>query len=98
MGFADQIAPESKGVFLKSASEVLEVERSGFVLGGLEKELDKLGDGGLDQRCIEGGVEIGFGELDVEVERNGSQELEGFASEDLGEVEVNVGADEFEGT
>ena len=82
---------------MESAGEVLEVEGRGVVLGGLEKELDELGDGGLDQRRVEGGVKVGFGELDVEVERNGGQELEGFASEDLGEVEVDVGADEFEG-
>ena len=97
IGFADQIAPEREGVFLESAGEVLEIEGSGFVLGGLEQELDELGDGGLDQGGIEGGIEIGFGKLNVQIKRDRGEELEGSASEDLGEVEVDVGADEFEG-
>jgi len=63
----------------------------------LEEELDELGDGGLKKGGVEGGVKVGFGELDVEIERDGGKELEGFTSEDLGEVEVDVGADKVEG-
>ena len=59
--------------------------------------MDELGDGGLKKGGVEGGVKVGFGELDVEIEGNGGEELEGFTSEDLGEVEVDVGADEVEG-
>ena len=47
MGFADEVAPEGEGALLESAGEVLEIEGIGFVLGGLEKKLDELGDGGL---------------------------------------------------
>ena len=60
--------------------------------------MDELGDGGLKEGGVEGGVKVGFGELDVEIEGDGGEELEGFTSEDLGEVEVDVGADELEGT
>ena len=59
--------------------------------------MDELGDGGLKEGGVEGGVKVGFGELDVEMEGDGGEELEGFTSEDLGEVEVDVGADEVEG-
>ena len=59
--------------------------------------MDELGDGGLKEGGVEGGVKVGFGELDVEIEGDGGEELEGFTSEDLGEVEVDVGADEVEG-
>lgn len=59
--------------------------------------MDELGDGGLKKGGVEGGVKVGFGELDVEIEGDGGEELEGFTSEDLGEVEVDVGADEVEG-
>ena len=70
VGFADEIAPEGEGVVLEAAGEVLKIERGGavlggIVLGGLEQELDELGDGGLDEGGVEGGVEVGFGELDV---------------------------------
>lgn len=58
--------------------------------------MDELGDGGLKKGGVEGGVKVGFGELDVEIEGDGGEELEGFTSEDLGEVEVDVGADEVE--
>ncbi len=56
-----------------------------------------MGDGGLKEGGAEGSVEVGFGELDGEIEGDGGEELEGFTSEDLGEVEVDVGADELEG-
>ena len=59
--------------------------------------MDELGDGGLKKGGVEGGVKVGFGELDVEIEGDGGEEVEGFTSEDLGEVEVDVGADEVEG-
>ena len=101
--FANKISPKGKGVVLKAAGEVLEVERGGsgvlggVLLGGLEEELDELGDGRLEEGSVEGGVEVGFGELDVEIEGNGGEEFKGFTSEDLGEVEVDVGADELEG-
>ena len=60
--------------------------------------MDELGDGGLKEGGVEGGVKVGFGKLDVEIEGDGGEELEGSTSEDLGEVEVDVGADELEGT
>ena len=59
--------------------------------------MDELGDSGLKEGGVEGGVKVGFGELDVEIEGDGGEELEGFTSEDLGEVEVDIGADEVEG-
>ena len=96
-GLADEIAPEGKSVVLKTTGEVLQIERGRGVLGRLEEELDELGDGRLEEGSVEGGVEVSFGELDVEIEGDGGEKFKGFTSEDLGEVEVNVGADEFEG-
>ena len=101
-GFADEIAPEGEGVVLKTAGEVFEVERGGVLLGGvllsgLEEELDELGDGRLEEGSVEGGVEVSFGELDVEIEGDGGKKFKGFTSKDLGEVEVDVGSNNLEG-
>ena len=96
-GFADKIAPEGEGVVLKTAGEILEVERGGVLLGGLEKELNELGDGRLEEGSAEGVVEVSFGKLDVEIKGDGGEKFKGFTSKNLGEVEVDVGADELEG-
>ena len=56
---------------------------------------DELGDGGLDQGRVEGGVEVGFSELEVELERDGREEVKRFASEDLGKIDVDAGGDEL---
>lgn len=56
-----------------------------------------MGDGRLEEGGVERGVEVGFGELNIEIEGDGGEELEGFTSKNLGEVEVDVEADEFEG-